>query len=97
MRVVIVEKNENIALEEYFEFSSGTSTITITGKVYHRLTSIIGVFSSADMAKEAIDTEKMRILKEYGEKALDDENIEDNHTFYTFGVYVFDVKEDKEK
>lgn len=97
MRVVIVEKNENIALEEDFEFSSGTSTITITGKVYHRFTSIIGVFSSADMAKEALENEKKKILAEYGEKALDDEDIEDNHTFYTFGVYVFDVKEAKEK
>ena len=84
MRVIVVEKIEHCAYHETFSAEVRTTTITMTDMLYHTFTTILGVYASVDLAREALENEKMKLIEQYGEKALDDENIEDNHTFYTF-------------
>lgn len=93
MKVIVIEKTEYAAYSETFSARVGTTTIAMTDKLYHPFTTIIGVYVSADEARKAIENEKMELIKEYGEKALDDENIEDKHTFYTFASRVLELKE----
>lgn len=97
MKVVVVEKTEYAAYSETFSAVVGTTTIAMTDKLYHPYTTIIGVYVSADEARKAIENEKMELIKEYGEKALDDENIEDKHTFYTFASRVLELDDNKEE
>lgn len=97
MKVIVVDKTEYAAYSETFSARVGTATIAMTEKIYHPFTTIIGVFVSTDSARKAIENEKMELLKEYGEKALDDENIEDKHTFYTFGSRVLELEGNDEE
>jgi len=97
VKVIVVDKIENVAFEETFGAKVGTTTITMTDMLYHTFTTILGVYASADAARKALENEKMELMKKYGEKALDDENIEDNHTFYTFATRVLELEGVDEK
>ena len=97
MKVIVVEKTEYTAYSETFRATVGTTTIEMTDKLYHPYTTILGVYVSADAARKAIESEKMELIKEYGEKALDDENIEDKHTFYNFASRVLELEDNKEE
>lgn len=97
MKVIVVEKTEYTAYSETFSATVGSTTIQMSDKLYHPFTTIIGVYISADSARKAIESEKMELIKEYGEKALDDENIEDKHTFYTFASRVLEMEDNKEE
>lgn len=92
MKVIVVMKVENVAFAETFSERVGITTIVMTDKVYHRYTTILGVYVSADEARKAIENEKMELIKKYGKEALDDENIADKHTFYTFASRVLEVE-----
>lgn len=92
MNVIVIEKRENFAVEETFSVKVGTTTISTTGKIYHEYTSILGVYASTDAAIKALENEKMKILDCCGAKALDDENIGDMHTFYTFATISLEVE-----
>ncbi len=92
MKVIVVEKIENYACEETFVAKVGTTTITMSDMLYRTFTGILGVYVSADVARKAIENEKMELMKAYGEKVFDDENLEDNHTYFTFASRVLDVK-----
>ena len=92
MKVIVIDKIENVAFEETFGAKVGTATITMTDMLYHTFTTILGVYVSADAARKAIENEKMELMKKYGEKALDDENIADMHTYYTFASRVLELE-----
>ena len=92
MKVIVIEKTENYAYSVTFSARVGTATIAMTDKVYHNFTTILGVYVSADAARKAIENEKMELVKKYGEKAHDDENIVDKHTFYTFASRVLELE-----
>lgn len=97
MKVIVVEKIEHCAYRETFSEEVGTTTITMTDMLYHTFTTILGVYVSVDAARKALENEKMELMNKYGEKALDDENIEDNHTFYTFASRVLKLEGVDEK
>ena len=97
MKVIVIEKIEHTAYSETFSARVGTATIAMTDKLYHTLTTILGVYVSADASTKAIENEKMELIKKYGEKALDDENIADKHTFYTFAARVLELEGNKEE
>lgn len=90
MKVFVAWIIKNVALKETFEI---TSYFSVTEKIYHRMTTILGVYASADAVRKALDKEKENIVKMYGVKALDDENIKDKHTFYTFGCGTYKIEE----
>lgn len=92
MKVIVVEKIENYANDITFDAQVGTATIAITDKLYQRYITILGVYASADAAREAIENEKMELIEHYGEKALDDENTDDMHTFYGFATDVLELR-----
>lgn len=92
MKVIVVEKIENVAFEETFSVTVGNATISLTDKVYHRLTTILGVYISVDAARKALENEKMELMTFYGENALDDENIDDMHTYYTFSTRMLELE-----
>lgn len=89
MKVFVAWVIENVAIKETFKI---TSNLSVTDKVYHRLTTILGVYASGDAVRKALDKEKENVAKMYGAKALDDENTEDKHTFYTFGCGFYKVE-----
>lgn len=97
MKVVVVDKIEHVAFSETFSAQIGTVTISMTDKLYHRFTTILGVYASVDMAREALENEKMELIEQYGEKVFDDENIEDMHTYYTFASRVLELEGVDEK
>lgn len=92
MKVFVAWVIENVAIKETFNI---TSLLSFSDKVYTRLTTILGVYSSADAVRKALDKEKENIVKMYGAKALDDENTEDKHTFYTFGCGLYEIKSEE--
>lgn len=91
MKVFVAWVIENVALKETFKI---TSHLSVTDKVYQRITTILGVYASANAVRKALDKEKENIVKMYGVKALDDENIKDKHTFYTFACGTYEIKEE---
>ena len=93
MKVFVAWVIENVAIKETFKI---TSNLSVTDKVYQRLATIIGVYASGDAVRKALDKEREDIVKMYGAKALDDENTEDKHTFYTFGCGFYKVEGQEE-
>lgn len=91
MKVFVAWVIKNVALKETFEI---TRHLSVTDKVYQRITTILGVYASANAVRKALDKEKENIVKMYGVKALDDENIKDKHTFYTFACGTYEIKEE---
>lgn len=91
MKVFVAWIIKNVAVKETFNI---TSLLSFTDKVYTSLTTILGVYSSAEAVRKALDKEKENIVKMYGKKALDDENTKDKHTFYTFACGSYEVKEE---
>lgn len=92
MKVIVVEENEHCAYYDTFSAKVGTTTITMSDKLYRTYTTILGVYVSADTARKVIENEKMELVEKYGEKALDDENIGDMHTYYTFASRVLELE-----
>ena len=90
MKVFVAWVIENVALKETFEI---TSHLSVTDNVYRKLTTILGVYASANAVRKALDKKRENIEKMYGAKALDDENIEDKHTFYTLGCGTYKIEE----
>lgn len=99
MKVVVVEKIEHHACYETFTAQVGTVALSMSDRLYHCFTTILGVYASADMAKEALENERKELLEQYGEKVLDDENIDpdDKHTYFTFSVKFLELKGISEK
>lgn len=95
MKVIVVDKIKNWAYDTTFKAKLGTATIAITNKLYHTFTTILGVYVSVDAARKAIENEKMELIEMYGEKALDDENIGDMHTYYTFVSSVLELDDNE--
>lgn len=80
---------ENVAIEQTFNI---TNHLAIRDKVYKEIKTILGVYSSGEAVSKALDEERKNIVKMHGAKALDDENTEDKHTFYTFGCGYYEIK-----
>lgn len=89
MKVYVAWIIQNVAIEQTFNI---TNHLAVRDKVYTRIKTILGVYSSGEAVRKALDEERETIVKMYGAKALDDENTEDKHTFYTFGCGFYEIK-----
>lgn len=97
MKVFVVLKTEHYAFDETISTKIGTTVITMTDLMYRQFTTILGVYASTDAARKALKNKKMELIQKYGEKVLDDEDIEDMHTFYTFTSVMLELNDDDEK
>lgn len=91
-KVFVVTRHEHYPSEVTLTKNLGSFTITVSDDTYCHSNTIIGVFSDADGASCAIEKERKRILRLYGEKALNDDE-EGIYLHFTFSVGVYEVKE----
>lgn len=91
-KVIVVTRREYYPSEVILTKNLGSFTITVSDDVYEHYDTIIGVFSTADGARKAIEDEKKRILQLYGEKALSDDE-EGTYIHYMFSTGTYDVEE----
>lgn len=97
MRVIVVELKEYIPGErEIVKRITDDICVSVTDNQYITYTSVIGVFATADEARDFIKKERKKILTKYGETALCDPcDTEEDELFrhFTFGTSMWDVKE----
>lgn len=91
-KVIVVTRREHYPSEVVLTKNLGSFTITVSDVIYYHYDTVIGVFSTADGARKAIEEEKKRILQLHGERALNDEE-EGVYLHYTFSTGTYDVEE----
>ena len=70
-------------------------SISVTDMIYTEYKSVMGVFKTAEAARQFIEKNKEELIDQYGEIALDDEYIRDGHTYYTYGSCTKDLEDVK--
>lgn len=97
MKVIVVESTEYIPGEiEICKRITDDICVSVTDNQYIKYTRVIGVFATADEARDFIKKERKKILTKYGETALCDPcDTEEGELFrhFTFGTSMWDVKE----
>lgn len=101
MDVIVVESTHYIPwTKEIIKRIADDVYVSVTDNQYITYTNVIGVFTTADEAREFVKKKKKEILTKYGEKALCDPcDTEEGEVFehFTFGSSIWDVKEGDEK
>lgn len=95
MIVWVMTKTEHYPCKESFEFMSSNRQkfeLTVTGTVRKHDTYVLGIAANDKVARLMIETEKQKLIEQYGEKILE-ESPDPNHRFFTFGAELKDVKE----
>lgn len=98
MKVIVVESTHYTPGErEIIKRITDDVYVSVTDNQYITYTHVIGVFATADEAREFIEKERKKILTKYGEKALCDpcdiEGEEELFEHYTFSTSMWNVKE----
>ncbi len=97
MKVIVVESTHYTPGErEIIKRINDDVYVSVTDNQYITHTYVIGIFATADDAREFIKKEREKILTKYGEKALCDpcdEEEEELFEHYTFSTSMWNVKE----
>lgn len=97
MKVIVVESTHYTPGErEIIKRITDDVYVSVTDNQYITYTHVIGVFATADEAREFIKKERKKILAKYGEKALYepcDIEEEELSEHYTFSTSMWNVKE----
>lgn len=92
MKVIVVTRSmhskEPITLRNF----RGNFGIAVTDMIYNEYKSVMGVFKTAEAARQFIEKDREKLIDQYGEKALDDEYTKDGHTYYTYGSCTKDLE-----
>lgn len=92
MKVIAITETHYFPVNITIPLEVGTAKIEVTDKIYSSYTTVIEVCETVEAAQAAIEKQRALIIKLYGEKALDDENIKDKHSFFTYGTKTLDTK-----
>ena len=93
MNVIVITQTEHFAQETTITKMIDSFCLSVTELMYQQYTLVIGACLTADEARKIIEKSKKDKLVAYGPSALDDENIEDMHDYFTWGTATFDIEE----
>ena len=92
MKVIAITETHYFPVNITIPLEVGTAKIEVTDKIYSSYTTVIEVCETVEAAEATIKKRRAHIVEHFGEKALDDENIKDKHSFFTYGTKTLDTK-----